>query len=74
MAAATIIRAAPLEWRPIDTAPKNGTRILVADSDHVSLVAWGQTARRNNWRRGSENGDAYWGTPTHWMPLPGPPK
>lgn len=73
-------RVAELEaaqtWQPIDTAPKDGTEIVVFAPgnrdgfpeplpDIVSLCAW--------------HGDAGFCVdelrqPTHWMPLPAPPK
>lgn len=68
------------DWQPIETAPKDGTRIDV----------WAYWAEGDNWSRSA---DAYWSvedqdwmldrwlagqyvTPpkiTHWMPLPEPP-
>ena len=49
-------------WRPIETAPKDGKRVLL--SWPSTLVTVGQIS---NLRAGAE-----W--PTHWMPLPEPPK
>lgn len=55
-------------WRPIGTAPLNGTEILVWDSMRFADVAyWDPLSLR--WT----NGDHQL-TPTHWMPLPEPPK
>lgn len=56
-------------WRPIKSAPKDGTRIILG-SFPVAYV------RSSAWR-----GDGWWGwidssdynQPTHWMPLPAPP-
>jgi len=28
------------QWQPIDTAPKDGTRILVATDDEVAISSW----------------------------------
>ena len=69
---------AAMEWLPIDSAPKDG----------VTLVdLWFPTAgRRTNWRWYRKN--KFWGSvagrfdsidtcdelPTHWIPLPKPPK
>lgn len=61
-------------WQPIETAPKNGTVILIFGVyvgypiQHV--VEW----RKGRWKVDTEDG--WWGVvvdPTHWMPLPNPP-
>lgn len=59
-------------WQPIETAPKDGTCVLVADTN-----VWMAVARF--WP-----GNSYWiedaasgmrlNDPTHWLPLPEPPK
>jgi hypothetical protein len=61
-----------MEWQDISTAPKDGIYILAARYDgFVKVVKF--CPHHNLWRQ--ENGN-YWGTnaPTHWMPLPPPPK
>ena len=62
------------QWRPIETAPKDGTEILVAAesillADHqlVDMSSWWQTGKR--W---SGFPPALWRV-THWMPKPDPP-
>lgn len=62
------------EWLPIDTAPKDGRRILV----RCRLI--GPCVASAGWDNDSPN-DIRWGVvndvyaePTHWMPLPDPPK
>jgi len=66
------------EWLPIETAPKDGTEVLVFSPDvyyPVEIVTW---------QKNPYNGDAWAsarcvdgltisGRPTHWMPLPPPP-
>lgn len=75
------------EWQPIETAPKDGTWIIVfggyaADDDAdrtFAIVQWsnylncGKTYPRwmFAWYDGGYYGRYY--DPTHWMPLPPPP-
>jgi len=77
-------------WRPIETAPKDGTRIIVGK--HAGYVmAWASSAywfdqppyrhgpkfkgtRGTERRRGWTDGMDTLATPTHWMPLPAPPE
>ena len=67
------------QWQPIETAPKDGTDILLANDKAVSPAGWvsdvehgaeweGQIGMAGWW---TLNGDAR--PPTHWMPLPPPP-
>ena len=56
------------DWQPIDTAPKDGTEVLLWwFRRHVvgSYVAGGWT---------DESLGQYDVSPTHWMPLPEPPE
>ena len=78
-----------MDWQPIDTAPKDGTNILIA----LTNRGFNGAEPRPN-----EVGEAYWlendwwwagtsprnyyqdsisetayGTVSHWMPLPAPP-
>lgn len=64
-----------MEWQDINTAPKDGTRILISSGRGISAVEW------------LDNEIEYWhvddnkhgpfalrgSAPTHWMPLPKPP-
>lgn len=66
------------EWQPIETAPKDGTVILLSDSIETTCGYWGAPVsvfkRPDQWL-------SYWpmkksaigSLPTHWMPLPCPP-
>lgn len=64
-----------MKWQPIETAPKDGTIILVADKGvYVARIAqWDKGMLRSGggwldaWN--SDNVE-----PTHWMPLPDVPK
>ena len=65
-------------WQPIDTAPKDGTWILLAgDSGYtttplrVSVCQWSFDTYHSFWRDHSGDGFLDDGDePTHWMPLP----
>jgi len=67
------------EWQPIETAPKDGTRILAYGVCGYEDVAGIATVK---WHRGSWVCDPNEATEydyeeckiTHWMPLPEPPK
>lgn len=57
------------EWQDIETAPKDGTDILGFDEDGRVVVWWD----RNAWIRRGDDYDIVT-HPTHWQPLPPPPK
>lgn len=80
-----------MEWQPIETAPKDGSQILIAAMDNFLTVGywnereyiWSipsdvetQKAGVRHFRKAfNSDGDIleiYF--PTHWMPLPEPPK
>ena len=74
-----------MKWQPIETAPKDGTSILVYPptwkTKRAAIAKW-------NPNRYAKNPKGYWerdddmqrvtisrgATPTHWMPLPEPPE
>ena len=66
------------EWQPIETAPKDGSAILswptgsmFKDDTFSYVVRW--CGWRECWIEAA--GEEYQGfEPTHWMPLPPPPK
>jgi hypothetical protein len=66
------------EWRPIETAPKDGSRVLLW-LDCLSecyIGRWQPRGRSpNTWAVafGSQATSLASG-PTHWMPLPAPPE
>ena len=68
------------EWQPIETAPKDGTKILVHgpmkedpatatphDRTYTEVCPWYLGRWTVTWKVGH-------GEPTHWMPLPDPPE
>lgn len=60
------------EWKPIETAPKDGTPLLlfgIYPGDQQPL--WWVTG---GWQNGRFRGDYATPPPTHWLPLPAPPK
>jgi len=70
-------------WQPIETAPKDGTPILLAlraPWSRIALARWFEPWR--NWQEGEHlpdpNIDDFCGigsaVPTHWQPLPAPPE
>lgn len=58
------------EWHLIETAPKDGTRIWLADSRAVVTGYWSTQNRdwRCDWFVGSAGDE-----PSHWMHIPKPP-
>lgn len=66
-------------WRDIESAPKDGTYIdLWANNERISDARWNDRQRRwEAWSLGDYDGMEFIsiaGNPTHWMPLPEPPK
>ena len=59
----------PVGWQPIDTAPKDGVAVLLwcPERKNTHKCYW----RDGAWQR---NNDTLIEEPTHWMPLPDPPK
>jgi hypothetical protein len=66
------------EWLPIETAPKDGTWILaIIDGEYQPGIRYAPSVSR--FTNGSWDYENYEDTgeewyPTHWMPLPAPPK
>lgn len=68
----SMVTAREMKWHPIDTAPRNGTSILVCNDwqPGVDMVSWKGGKKRGGWA--TEDGTAQYGEGifTHWMPLP----
>jgi hypothetical protein len=75
-------------WRPIESAPRDGTAILLWGPycSNAAVAAWGRAGMHNHWvcmadgisavEYMSDFGTEYatFEVPTHWMPLPSPPE
>ncbi len=72
-----------MEWQPIETAPLDGTRVLLYEDDYMGIGAYSQWARdgegrvlgfeRNDLRESWQwDGSGFEANPSHWMPLPEP--
>jgi len=66
------------KWQPIETAPRDGTRIIVNQSNTMfhkfAEVHWGQAPNYKIGWVGHDNEGTYLSkNPTHWMPLPDAP-
>ena len=82
--ASTKLVATAYEWRPMETAPKDGTEIIaffdcreVQDNGIVDIVYWDETGgpgKDGCWHLGCESDCSRApGFYTHWMPLPDAP-
>lgn len=64
-----------MKWRPIDTAPKDGSRVLgFTEFDLHLVIKWCDDNffdEKFGWTD-DDGGCRY--SVTHWMPLPKPPK
>ena len=75
-----------MEWQPIETAPKDGTEVLLFDTAFKKVVIGWYGVDYNNsnnnekewlYGEGDDYSCGYYYTPcdpTHWMPLPDAPK
>lgn len=69
-----VLREAAEGWRPIETAPKDGTRVLLfgprtdGSGNYQDVGGWW----RNNWRPFEDDYCAF-NHPHYWRPLPSPP-
>ena len=66
---AALAKAEPAGWQKIETAPE-GTMILCANMKAMEARSWAYVA----WIAGGKVCGYRMDMPTHWMPLPTPPK
>jgi len=64
------------EWQPIETAPRGGKSFLVWCPDRLNIyLVWrSDKVGAEMTHFGSHSSQSLTETPTHWMPLPDPPK
>lgn len=70
-----------MEWQDISTAPKDGTKVLVGrfvrkcqtDFNNIVTVDFWHTPKLHNFLGWGNFNTQHW-PPTHWMPLPNPPR
>jgi hypothetical protein len=70
-----------MEWQPIETAPKDGTWFLgfrVSPFAECQIQVWHWMKdilpEFQGWQNANDTCDFEEDWPTHWMPLPEPPK
>jgi Protein of unknown function (DUF551) len=71
------LSALPDAWQGMETAPRDGSVILLADNDGYVAACWWHADQRGFWEANShpvDYCDKSFDAPTHWMPLPAPPK
>lgn len=76
-AAEEAARADEREWRPIESAPRDGTPFLCVWHERVRVAQWGKTSHVPLYGfcladQGVEDFDLI--TPDVWVPLPEPPR
>lgn len=57
-----------MTWQPINTAPKDGTEILIWDGKHIDIGHWFSSTQTWYGRLAEDRVIA-----THWLPTPEPP-
>ncbi|MFN7883105.1 MAG: DUF551 domain-containing protein [bacterium] len=75
-----------MNWQPIDTAPKDGSEVILWHADYMAFgyhspKGW-MVTNNGDYLDGGHGNDylcntkkyASYQPPTHWMPLPEPPK
>ncbi len=61
------------EWQPIETAPKDGTRVMLFRAGRKICLGGYVTPSWALTLEGWKNSHGNFFEPTHWMPLPLPP-
>ena len=66
-----------LEWRPIDTCPLDGERVLLSEGVQINVGRWRGTRKFGRWSLETAmliGAEPTYFEPAYWMPLPEPPK
>lgn len=67
-----------MDWMPIESAPKDGTPVVLVDWEQVCIISGCPLMGACYWHASlgqwvGAGGSADVDEPTHWMPLPAPP-
>lgn len=62
-----------MEWMPIETAPKDGTDVVLVKVGNKPWIGRFYTHLQERYGMGWRNSHGNLFNPTHWMPLPEPP-
>lgn len=68
------------DWQPIETAPRDGSALILGGMKYGPRVAegqWGPTTfdrKAKSYKQGWTTSPGHEVEPTHWMPLPEGPK
>ena len=54
-----------MNWQPIETAPKDGSKIVALVNGELQTIEWGATRWFETWRYEP----LYENVPTHWLPI-----
>lgn len=65
-----------MEWQDIETAPRDGTEILICHAESGTMLVAGWDKReRDDWPWCTADGPSYHRSfASHWMPLPEAPR
>lgn len=58
-------------WRLIETAPKDGSDVLIARLNDSGVIWWSKAQWSRKWSQWRFHGNVF--EPSHFLPLPAPP-
>lgn len=62
------------DWQPMETAPKDGSYVLIFDGEDVVMARWLKSKINERWSDDWYDDKDYNADAIFWMPLPEPPK